>query len=388
VTAPGAVVLGGDYQGLGIVRSLGRAGVPVVVIDEERSIAKYSRYAERAVRVRAIGDPERTPDLLLQAADDLGVEGWVLFPTLDETVALISRNLDRLSGAFRVVTPSWDQIRWAWDKRNTYQLAEELGVPFPRTWRPGGIEGLKEIDCSRPLVVKPAIKEHFIYATKAKAWRAETRSDLERLFRRAEQIITADEILIQELVPGDGRNLLGYCAFVHDGVPVATMVARRWRQHPPDFGRASTYVESIEDPTVESHSRAILARLRYSGLVELEYKVDPADGSYKLLDFNARTWGYHTLGAKAGVDFPLLQYRHAVGETVEPQRARSGVRWIRLLTDTPTAFVEMYRRRLSVRQYVRSLARADTDAVFARDDPLPGIAECLLAPYLIATRGF
>lgn len=41
----GALVVGGDFQGLGIVRSLGRQGVPVCVIDDEASIARFSRYA-------------------------------------------------------------------------------------------------------------------------------------------------------------------------------------------------------------------------------------------------------------------------------------------------------------------------------------------------------
>ncbi len=47
----GAVVVGGDYQGLGIVRSLGRRGVPICVIDDERSIARFSRYATHSVAV-------------------------------------------------------------------------------------------------------------------------------------------------------------------------------------------------------------------------------------------------------------------------------------------------------------------------------------------------
>jgi predicted ATP-grasp superfamily ATP-dependent carboligase len=46
-TRPGAVVIGGDYQGLGIARSLGRRGVPVFVIDSEPSIAPLSRFVGR-----------------------------------------------------------------------------------------------------------------------------------------------------------------------------------------------------------------------------------------------------------------------------------------------------------------------------------------------------
>ena len=47
----GAVVIGGDYQGLGIVRSLGRLGVPVCVVDDELSISRYSRYCTKFVKL-------------------------------------------------------------------------------------------------------------------------------------------------------------------------------------------------------------------------------------------------------------------------------------------------------------------------------------------------
>ena len=44
-------------------------------------------------------------------------------------MATLSRHRDELAEFFRVPTPAWDVVRWAWDKRNTYRLAEELGIP-------------------------------------------------------------------------------------------------------------------------------------------------------------------------------------------------------------------------------------------------------------------
>jgi D-aspartate ligase len=166
------------------------------------------------------------------------------------------------------------------------------------------------------------------------------------------------------------------------------MVCRRRRQHPPDFGRASTFVETIEEPAVEALSERILSRIRYDGLVELEFKRDPRDGSFKLLDFNARTWGYHSIAPVAGVDFPYLSYRHALGLPVEPQRATPGIRWVRLLTDLPTGFVQIRAGDFTLRQYLRTLRSAHVEAVFSREDPLPGLAEVALLPYLMVKRGF
>lgn len=39
---------------------------------------------------------------------------------------------------------------------------------------------------------------------------------------------------------------------------------------------------------------------------------------YRLLDVNARTWGYHTLGAGAGVDFAYLLFADQTGQSVQP----------------------------------------------------------------------
>ena len=387
MSQPGAVVVGGDYQGLGIVRSLGRRGIPVCVIDDERSIARHSRYTTHALRVENLRDERVTVDTLMDVGRRLGLNGWVLYPTREETVAALSRHRAELAELFRVPTPRWDVVKWAWDKRNTYQLAEELGIPAPRTWYPRSKDDLDVIDGAFPLVVKPAIKEHFFYATKAKAWRAECRDELEQRFSQAAALCEDGEVMVQELLAGDGLHQFAYCAFFKDGKALGSMVARRRRQHPPDFGRASTYVETVELPELEELSERFLRAIGYYGLVELEYKLDPRDGRHKLLDVNARTWGYHTLGQRAGVDFPAMLFADQVGESVKQRRSAPGVRWIRLVTDVPMAAVELVRGRLDVLSYARSLVSCQEEAVFSTRDPLPGLVELALLPYLALRRG-
>jgi predicted ATP-grasp superfamily ATP-dependent carboligase len=250
------------------------------------------------------------------------------------------------------------------------------------------VRELEELEFDGPVAIKPAIKEHFIYATKAKAWRADTREERRMLFERAAEHVEPGEVMIQELIPGNGDHQFAYAAFFKNGEALGSMVVRRQRQHPPEFGRASTFVQTIELPILETLSQQFLQAIDYYGLVELEYKFDARDGSYKLLDVNGRTWGYHTLGAGAGVDFPYLLYADQMGESVEPSRGRAGVNWIRLVTDVPTAVVEMLGGRLDWREYFRSLKSVDVEAVFKREDLLPGIMELALIPYLSLKRGF
>ena len=385
---PGAVVIGGDYQGLGIVRSLGKIGIPICVIDDEHSISRFSRYATHGIRVPDLRQEHCIIETLLDCGRKLNLQGWVLFPTRDEIVSAISRHRSALSKLFRVPAPEWNTARWVLDKRNTYKLAQDLNIPFPRTWTPLDLDDLEQVDFSFPLVLKPAIKNRFFYATKAKAWRVDKRADLGPMLRRANEIAGANEILIQDLIPGDGRQQFSYCAFFKAGKAVGSMVTRRRRQHPHDFGRASTFVETIDLPALEALSERFLKAIDYYGLVEVEFKLDPRDGQFKLLDINARTWGYHSLGTHAGVDFPRLLYVDQLSGVVNPCRGRPGVSWVRLLTDLPTGIIDVIGGRLRFRDFLHSLRNYHAEAVFNYEDPVPGLVECALLPYLSVKKGF
>ncbi len=227
------------------------------------------------------------------------------------------------------------------------------------TWRPADRAELEAIDGEPPFAIKPAIKENFFYETKAKAWRADTAAELATLFTRAAAIVGPGEVMVQELIPGEGRQqysllrpLQGRPPDRDDGrsPPAPASAGVRPRQHLRGDGRGAG-----RRGAVRAHAR----RIGYDGLVELEYKLDPRDGKFKLLDFNARTWGYHTLGPAAGVDFPYLLFRQQLGLPVEAQRARAGVRWVRLLTDVPMAAGEIAAGRLGLRAYLASLRSAE-----------------------------
>ncbi len=386
--AVGAVVIGGDYQGLGIVRSLGRHKIPICIIDDEHSIARFSKYTSHFVSVPDLRDEERTIQALLETGRRLKLHGWVLYPTRDETVAALSRHRSRLEEIFRVPTPDWPVIQCAWDKRETYRLAHELGIPTPRIWYAESLKELRNLDLRFPVAIKPAIKEHFFYATRAKAWRANNQAELESLFARAAAQVSASEVILQDLIPGDGRQQFAYCAFFKKGSSIGSMVVRRARQHPPEFGRASTFVETTDVQDLEVMSERFLRAIDYYGLVEMEYKLDLRDGQYKLLDVNARTWGYHSLGFQAGVDFPHLLFTDQLYGAAERQRSRPGVSWVRLITDFPTGVSQIFSGDLKWKDYLRSLRRADVDAVFSREDPLPCLAELMLLPYMAVRRGF
>ena len=373
--APGALVIGGDYKSLGVVRSLGRHGIPVWVLKDDHALASWSRYCARSLPWPAASEREQV-DYLLDLAHRYGLDGWAIFPNGDETAALLARNRDALAERYRhTILAPWETLRWAYDKRLTYRLAANVGVDRPLTRYPRDRDEVRSFDGRYPAILKPATRPVLNRFTIAKAWPANDVATLVARYEEAASLIDPALIMIQEKIPGGGDAQLSYAALCRGGKPVASLVARRTRQWPMDFGRASTYVESVEAPDVEDHAQRLLAALRFDGIVEVEFKRDPRDGRLKLLDINPRVWGWHTLGRRVGIDFPYLLWRIVNGGDIAPLRGRPGVRWVRALTDIPTAVGQIRAGRLSPFGYLASLRGPIEFAVLAADDPLPALLE-------------
>jgi len=382
----GALVIGGDYKSLGVVRSLGRHGIRVWVLRDDHLLASWSRYVDRSFGWPATSEPERV-EYLLDLCRTHRLDGWALVPADEEPAALLARNRDALAARFRVtVLAPWERLRWAYDKRLTYRLAAECGVGHPRTWYPRGRDDVLAFEGSYPAVLKPAYRPELNRFTLSKAWPAGDRQTLIARYDEASALIDPELIMIQELVPGGGECQFSFAALCQDGRPLASLVARRLRQWPADFGRASTYVETVVAPDVSECARRVLAALRFDGLVEVEFKRDPRDGELKLLDINPRVWGWHTLGRRAGVDFPYLLWRMVGGETISELQGRPGVRWVRALTDVPQAIGAIRAGRLSILEYLWSLRGPIEFAVLAADDPLPALLELPATAYLVWRR--
>jgi len=381
----GALVLGGDYRGLGIVRSLGRRGIPVWVISGDHRMADYSRYTRKKISWKHI-DPGQRAQFLLDLAEEHYLDGWVVFPTSDEAAALVARNHEMLSQRFRLTTPHWKKLSWFHDKRLTYHLAARTGVYHPWTCYPKNREEVACLSCDFPVILKPAIREIENPLTHDKAWQVNTLQELLNRYDEACRLMPAELIMIQELIPGDGDTQYSFAALCENGVPLFSLVAKRKRQYPMDFGRFSTFVETVDQAEVEEQSRCILTEINYTGLVELEYKYDARCSHYKLLDINPRVWGWHTLGKRLGMDFPYLNWQSVNGERLPAMQSKPGVKWIRWLTDVYVGLQEVKNKKISLGSYLGSLKPPIEEATFALDDLMPALAEIPMMFAMVLAR--
>jgi D-aspartate ligase len=373
-TAPAIVLPVFNGTGLGIVRDLGRRGVPVIALDNEpRSIGLSSRYAVPGV----CPDPRYDENGLLEYLERLGAalpQRAVVFPAFDDHVWALSRNAERLSEYFIMPFAGWDVMSRLVDKETQMKAAWEAGVDTPKTVF---VHGPEDLDRARetvplPALFKPLRHQEMRRRFGVKLILVRTPDDLQAAYEKA---CVCGALMYQEFIPGGDTDYYTFGAY-HDSSsrPLGMFVSRKVRQHPRLYGE-SRIAESVWVDDVAEASLTLLAELSFHGVSGTEFKRDPRDGRLKLMEVNARHWLHHALASTVGVDLSWIAYRDALGEKLEAPRQRDGTRWIDLPRELRDSASEMARGEMEITDWLTSLGDVRVDAVYSFDDPMPGLRD-------------
>ena len=367
---------------LAAVRALGRDGHEVIVAgDRHPSLASVSRYCSD---FEGYPNPGSNPESFVTALAAMVHHRRIdlLLPMTEITTLLLTEHRVRLPDSCQLPFPNAQTVSIASDKAHVMRLADELGVPTPRTLVVACVEEGMAADLPFPVVVKPArsrvrtgstwLSTGVSYAT-----------DLAML----RSILTglppaAYPVLLQERIEGPGRGLF---ACFDRGQPVAFFAHRRLREKPPSGG-VSALCESTElDPVAVDYGTRLLCRLGWHGVAMVEFKQDNRDGSLRLMEINARFWGSLQLAIDAGVNFPCILADIAAGKPpTGPIQYREGVRTRWLAGDLDALLMLLTRSRralalptshpgrlVSLARFLRLWDRDTHYEIERLDDPKP-----------------
>lgn len=372
------IVIGGHVQALGIVRILGKLGMSITVIDStKKCLARHSKFCSNF---------ELYPDgnlleFLLERRNVEKYKGSIIFPTNDLHVYTVSKNKPSLSKYYTIASDQWSVVEKCYNKRLTYQIAEELNIPIPQTWMPNTERDLSDVDLSKPVVLKPAVMHTFYKQVKKKVFVCNTFEELRSNYRKAIKIIPQDEIIVQSVVDGKSEHLYSACFLFNKETEFFSCVGRRARQHPPDFGNATTYAHIVENKQLLDLSRKFLKSIGYTGVCEVEYKFDTVDNEYKLLEINPRTWKWHSIILKGGGNMLESYCQLLREEEVMAVPVTKRVSFRHLITDIP--MVIYYRLKKLYKPYDKMPVQY---AVWSFSDIKPAIFELLYLLTLIRVR--
>jgi D-aspartate ligase len=376
-----AVVMNLFYTGLGIARSLGERGVPVIGLSAHRSAyGNFSRY----VRTIRCADSSAQPERLLTQVRDLGgtlPARGVLFPTRDSDLVFLDRYRQELEPYFHLVIPPADALERCLNKWETYEWARRAGVPTPQSWSIGNLDELRNAaaEITYPCVLKPLAAHHWRIASNwelvgaRKAIRANSREEL--LNEYASVARADDRVLIQECIPGGDENLIvAACYMDRQSNFLAGFNAQKLVQNPPGFG-TGCIVQSANRPELFDRTIALLRAIQFTGIAEVEYKLDERDHEYKLIEVNPRPWDQHRLGAMGGVDLIHVAYCEHAGL---PQPAATATfaqrKWIAEDAFVLAALRLLWRREPGLRALWRHARGKRVYGIWSPRDPLPFLA--------------
>jgi predicted ATP-grasp superfamily ATP-dependent carboligase len=366
------------YTGLGIARSLGENGVPVIGLSAQPGIyGNYTRYARVVFAPDSRTEPQALAAFLVELGKSFG-ERAVIFPTRDDDVMFLDRYRKLLEPYFTITAPETSVLAICLDKWETYRSACAAGVATPKCWLVENEKSLPRIlsEITYPCVLKPVA---------AHQWRQSANWELVG-GRKAIQISSPEELLaeyaavsraneralLQEMIPGDDRCLvIAACYLDRNSKWVDAFNTQKLVQAPEGFG-TGCIVQSVERPEIIEFARRLLEHLGFTGIAEVEFKWDVARQVYQLIEINPRPWDQHRLGAGCGTDLIYLAYCDHAGLPL-PARVRkpTGQKWIAEDTFLFEALRLFWRRDPGWRELFAFARGKRIYAIWSWRDPLP-----------------
>jgi predicted ATP-grasp superfamily ATP-dependent carboligase len=367
-----AIVASGSTHSLGVVRSLGRQGVPVTVVSyDRRDIATSSRFTRDVIRApHPDKDEAAFVKVLLTAAQRS--PGSLLVPASDTALGSIARHRTMLEDAGLIVASDAAEVtEILLNKAKTFALARSAGVPGPATYAPSSEQDVRRFCASVefPAVLKPELSHIYRELIGVKWTRVDSPEEAVRAYSVARALSLA--VVLQELIPGDELCGVVYNSYFWNGEPLVEFTSRKIRNSPPDTGSPSVVV-SEWIPEVAEQGRRLLRAANFSGFSCTEFKWDPRDGEYKVMEVNARHNLSSLLATRCGINFPWMQYRHLVDGVVPVQREfEQGIYWIDVTRDVQNVRHYLGRPGYSLAEFLRPYRRSHIFAVLDRDDARP-----------------
>jgi predicted ATP-grasp superfamily ATP-dependent carboligase len=351
------------------------------------SIAGSSRYAAASYRVAdPLKQPAKFADEIAGLAAGIGAD--VLLPVSEAALLAILPNRERFGCAIPFVNA--DTFKRICDKRLVLESARSHGIAVPGQFEltpahdPSALNGQLRF----PLVVKPSRSVAGDGAERVSTGVSYAVDQGELLAVVGRTPRAAYPLLLQQRIDGPGFAI---SVFIWNGELKAAFAHRRIREKPPSGG-VSVLRESIPiDEDLLNRSVALLRDFGWEGVAMVEYKLDVQTGIPYLMEINGRLWGSLQLALDAGVDFPVLLARAAMGERL-PERSvyKVGVRsrWEwgdvdhllatfrhspRALSLSPAA--RRHRRLRALGGFLSSIGKTSETEVFDLADPAPFLRE-------------
>ncbi|MBB5505174.1 carboxylate--amine ligase [Paraburkholderia atlantica] len=357
-----AVVVGGELNGLGVVRSLARHGIRTLTVDMESRAAFWSRHTQGRL-IRNLEGREFIDDMI-----EIGrkmSEPPVLMLTAEPAVHAVSENIDEISKWFRVRIPTDEKVKLLSSKASFHVFAQVNDFEVPRTVVLESVSDMALLGMLQfPCVMKPDDKRSALSGKKERALRIETLKEARE--QAAVMLETPGGIVVQEWIEGADSNIY-FTLFYRgaDGRPIATFTGRKLSCYPRNVGSTAVCVAAPDAHEVlEPMTLAFAECASMAGMGSMEYKWDDHRRKFVMIEPTVgRTDWQEEIATLCGTNIPVAAYQHELGLPVTAATAnRMNVAWRASIADKPPPHL-----LTGITEIV--------DGYFRTEDPLPALRQ-------------
>lgn len=378
-------LIGEHIQALGVARLAQKIKLPVTLfVGYSMAVPRFSNSVERVIKY------DNKDDLINKL---LRIEAkpheTLLIPTNDQQIEWLKESYTQLSEKYflSIAEPMITNV--CHNKISTYKCALNAEVPFPKSWYfDSEDEFMRQIQLiDYPVIIKPAIMFKFFDATGKKAFLCKNCDQLVENYKKALNVIPANEIIIQRFLTGGAKNLFSFGAVVADGKIYSGFMANRIRQKPMDFGISTCFAVSKNIPRLEEYSTKIMEEMNYFGFAEIEFMYDEETNDYLLIEINPRTWKWHTMANILGLNLLEVLVGIVNGDRPDINIVRTeNYGWVERLTDYYIVVSETLKGKYTLSEWWRTARIPKESAVWSLKDPIPAVMYLFLTPYLYLKR--
>jgi biotin carboxylase len=370
---------------LPVLESMSKGGFHVIgCAPKKLNSGFFSRYChERIVSPSPVSNPKEFKDWLLGFLTSRRID--MLFPVGGGALP-VSEIQDDVRKSTLLLTPPHHIFLEGYEKISTLKAAQSAGVPIPTTWYPHDDDSCIEAVASEirrwPVLVKPSVGS----GARGIVW-CYTREQLIQRFKEVEQ--EHGESLVQDFVPpGRFQYKVDMLVDGHQKL-IGEVVYGKTRWYPP-MGGSSVLTFSADRPDILALAHRTLVQLNWTGFCDFDFVDDPRDGIPKLIEINPRLPESFRMGTAVGIDFPMMMYRIASGEIVDPVLEYPFNQFLRFLPADLLWFlrVDSSQRFRTWPSWFKFGGKDMTYQLSSWSDPGPGIGYALENIVMMFGRGF
>lgn len=363
-----AVIVGMELNGLGILRSLGGAGVQTLAVDTSfNKPGMLSRFGKKKLIRGLHGEP--LVDALLDISKQFS-EPAILFLTKEQSVVTVSRLRHALQPTYRFLLPDHSTLMTLLSKSGFQRIAETCGAKIPRAiYATTSAELRQASELTWPCVLKPDTKSEQYGKKHPKCYIANSLIEAERLFCNLRELCPG--VLVQEMIYGDDSSIY-FCLQYRgeSGELIRSFTGRKIRSWPPRIGGTASCVAAPEaEAKLTAVTNRFYSRIYCPGLVSMEYKWDEKSSEFVMIEPTiGRTDHQAEVATLNGVNIPLAAFRYLIGKTEKEMPSSNGLQiWRDPLSDRWSAMSQR-----SESKGVSSISNGRLwDAYFRMSDPMP-----------------